>query len=124
MDRQSQQDDSTTGTSRRAFMRNAGLAGAAATAATATARAGQGWRPDPEGLQFTLAVQPDTQFLYFAPGIRPEPQKASFRYIVEGGGDDGAPSQNIVFMVRPGRQEPGQHRPQRAHRHPGPVRRP
>jgi hypothetical protein len=37
-------------------------------------------------------VQPDTQFLYFAPSIRPEPQKASFRYIVEGG--DGAESQN------------------------------
>ena len=53
------------------------------------------WAPDPESPQFTLAVMPDTQFLYFAPSIRPEPQLASFRYIVDraNGGSD-----NIVFM--------------------------
>jgi hypothetical protein len=42
---------------------------------------------------------PDTQFLYFAPSIMPEPQLASFKYIVDqANGDDG----NIVFMAHLG----------------------
>ena len=42
---------------------------------------------------------PDTQFLYFAPSIMPEPQLASFRYIVDqANGDNG----NIVFMAHLG----------------------
>lgn len=105
--------NATRGPGRRSFLRAAGLAGAGAAAlgtGVATARdasaavvsglAGAGkWNPDAESPQFTLAVMPDTQFLYFAPSIRPEPQLASFRYIVDraNGGSD-----NIVFMAHLG----------------------
>jgi hypothetical protein len=105
---------SPAGPNRRAFLRTSALAGAGAAAAgvagTGTASAattpatssgtGAGqWNPDPGSPQFTLAVMPDTQFLYFAPSIRPEPQLASFRYIVDraNGGSD-----NIVFMAHLG----------------------
>jgi hypothetical protein len=70
----------------------AGPAGGAGTAR---------WHPDPNSLQFTLAVMPDTQFLYWASdgSIKPEPQEASFRYIVDSANDaDG----NIVFMAHLG----------------------
>jgi 3',5'-cyclic AMP phosphodiesterase CpdA len=52
-----------------------------------------------ESLRFTVAVMPDSQLLYSAPSIMPEPQLASFRYIVDraNGGDD-----NIVFMAHLG----------------------
>jgi hypothetical protein len=111
-------DTAGRGPGRRSFLRAAGLAGAGAaalgTAAVAAPQAasaavtnpaaggasGSGqWNPDPDSPQFTLAVMPDTQFLYFAPSIRPGPQLASFRYIVDraNGGSD-----NIVFMAHLG----------------------
>jgi hypothetical protein len=103
------------GPGRRSFLRAAGLAGAGAAAlgvagaesasaavtgsAPAIAPGSGKWNPDPDSPQFTLAVMPDTQFLYFAPSIRPEPQLASFQYIVDraNGGSD-----NIVFMAHLG----------------------
>ena len=104
---------------RRSFLRNIGLAGAGAAALSAGALGadslldapqalaainsdslGKGtWSPDTGSPRFTVAVMPDTQFLYFAPSIMPEPQLASFRYIVDraNGGSD-----NIVFMAHLG----------------------
>jgi Concanavalin A-like lectin/glucanases superfamily len=109
----------STGTNRRGFLRTAGLAGAGAAAlgsigagagaASAGTRAGAPagspggarWNPDPESLQFTLAVMPDTQFLFWGTqgSVSPEPQQASFRYVIENSGD---PGNNIVFMAHLG----------------------
>ncbi|WP_443064684.1 LamG-like jellyroll fold domain-containing protein [Streptomyces sp. NBC_00588] len=105
------------GHSRRGFLRNAALAGAGtaalgvgtsalgATPAVA-ADAGKGgrvgpWRPDPTALQFTLAVMPDTQFLYWGSqdSVNRTPQEASFRYIIDNSTDS---TQNIVFMAHLG----------------------
>jgi hypothetical protein len=109
-------DKDSRGGSRRSFLRAAGLAGAGAAALGAGAGGlldsqpalaainpqslgGGRWDPDPESPRFTVAVMPDTQFLYFAPSIMPEPQLASFRYIVDrANGDNG----NIVFMAHLG----------------------
>ncbi|MBV9793334.1 MAG: Tat pathway signal sequence domain protein [Actinobacteria bacterium] len=107
------------GPDRRAFLRNAGLAGAGAAAlstmgagaaAAATnapaqpaAPAGGGrWSPDSGSLQFTLAVMPDTQFLYWGEqgSVSPAPQEASFRWIIEQSGDAGG--DNIVFLAHLG----------------------
>ena len=106
------------GADRRAFLRNAGLAGAGAvalsslTATTAFAdtpssdgaqipTAGR-WNPDTESLRFTLAVMPDTQFLYWGTqgSVNPAPQEASFRYVLENNGD--ASGDNIVFLAHLG----------------------
>ena len=107
------------GTNRRGFLRTAGLAGAGAAALTtmgaerasaataapaqdgATAGGGR-WNPDPDSLQFTLAVMPDTQFLYWGDqgSISPAPQEASFRYIIEQSGDRSG--DNIVFLAHLG----------------------
>jgi hypothetical protein len=104
------------GQGRRAFLRNAGLTGAGvagaammgpltagtASAATvptsATDNVAQWWNPDSESLQFTLAVMPDTQFMYWGTqgSINSEPQEASFRYIINQSGDK--TGDNIVFM--------------------------
>ena len=105
----------TNGPSRRAFLRTAGLVGAGAAAlgplaagtafADTASPAGHGggrWNPDPESPQFTLAVMPDTQFMYWGSqgSVNPEPQEASFHYIA---GDSGAESgDNIVFMAHLG----------------------
>jgi hypothetical protein len=102
---------------RRAFLRTAGLAGAGAAAlgagtaasasATTTNEAGAAktgeWKPDAESLQFTLAVMPDTQFLYWGTqgSINPEPQEESFRYIISNSGTK-ANENNIVFMAHLG----------------------
>jgi Concanavalin A-like lectin/glucanases superfamily/Calcineurin-like phosphoesterase len=104
------------GGTRRSFLRAAGLAGAGAAALGAGAGGlldsqpalaainqkslgGGSWNPDVESPRFTVAVMPDTQFLYFAPSIMPEPQLASFRYIVDqANGGNG----NIVFMAHLG----------------------
>ena len=94
-------DEAPTGPSRRAFLRSAALAGTGAAALGTLSAAATGnpggdgrWEPDPAGPQFTLAVMPDTQFLYWGSqnSIHPAPQEASFRYIVESAND------NIVFM--------------------------
>ena len=101
---------------RRAFLRTAGLAGAGAaalgavsagpaSAATANETAGKTgkWEPDTESLQFTLAVMPDTQFLYWGTqgSINPEPQEESFRYIINNSGTK-TNENNIVFMAHLG----------------------
>jgi hypothetical protein len=109
-------DRDSHGGTRRSFLRAAGLAGAGAAALGAGAGGlldsqpalaainpqslGAGtWNPDPESPRFTVAVMPDTQFLYFAPSIMPEPQLASFRYIVDRANADNG---NIVFMAHLG----------------------
>ena len=105
------------GPNRRAFLRTTGLAGAGvaalgagvagpATAAmaspsTATPLAGIGkWQPDPESPRFTLAVMPDTQFLYWGSqgSIEAAPQEESFRYVIDNSGSQS----NIVFMAHLG----------------------
>ena len=109
-------DRDSRGGTRRSFLRAAGLAGAGAAALGAGAGGlldsqpalaainpqslGAGaWNPNGESPRFTVAVMPDTQFLYFAPSIMPEPQLASFRYIVDRANAD---SGNIVFMAHLG----------------------
>jgi hypothetical protein len=85
--------------SRRGFLGSAALAGAGAAAFKSAPALAAGstttWRPDPDSLQFTLAVMPDTQFLYWGSqnSIDRTPQEASFRYIIDNG---------IVFMAHLG----------------------
>ncbi|MFJ4849420.1 MULTISPECIES: LamG-like jellyroll fold domain-containing protein [unclassified Streptomyces] len=112
------------GNSRRGFLRNAALAGAGAAAVgvggaafgvtpASAAEAGNAedaarhggksgkWNPDPTSLQFTLAVMPDTQFLYWGSqdSVNRTPQEESFRYIINNSGN---PDNNIVFMAHLG----------------------
>lgn len=120
MRRQDGEDTSppeSNGTNRRAFLRTAGLAGAGAaaigagvvgpaTAALASTSAapqlaGLGkWQPDTESPRFTLAVMPDTQFLYWGTqgSIEAGPQQESFQYVIDNSGT----SANIVFMAHLG----------------------
>ena len=106
-----------SGPSRRGFLRNTALAGAgaaaigiggsvvdgsSASAATAAPKTRAGtWKPNPTALQFTLAVMPDTQFLYWGSqdSVNRAPQEESFRYIIEHSAD---PNTNIVFMAHLG----------------------
>ena len=106
---------SPNGPNRRGFLRTAGLAGVGvagattlagrtvspAVAGTTAARSGPGaWNPDPDSPQFTLAVMPDTQFLYWGSqgSVNPEPQEESFRYVIA----NSASSANVVFMAHLG----------------------
>ncbi len=93
---------SELGASRRTVLRAAGLAGvgsvavpAKASAATSTT-AGR-WDPDPDSPRFTLVVMPDTQYLFDADRIHPEPLVASFDYILAHAKD-----RNIVFLAHLG----------------------
>ena len=105
----------SNGPNRRAFLRTAGLTGAgvaalgAVTAGPAAAAGdapaaglGAGWNPDPDSPRFTLAVMPDTQFMYWGSqgSVNPEPQEESFRYIIANSGKGSAG--NIVFMAHLG----------------------
>ncbi|GGW48166.1 Tat pathway signal sequence domain protein [Streptomyces galilaeus] len=86
------------GAGRRGFLRATALLGAAATASVAlpavTAEATpSGRRPDPDSRRFTLAVMPDTQYLFDGPSIDKAPVEASLRYLLEHGRDE-----NIVFL--------------------------
>ncbi|MEW2303489.1 LamG-like jellyroll fold domain-containing protein [Streptomyces sp. NPDC006655] len=89
------------GAGRRTFLRATALLGAAATAAgagvalpaVAEASAGSRRRPDTESRRFTLAVMPDTQYLFDGPSIDPAPVEASLRYLL-----DQAEEDNIVFL--------------------------
>ncbi|MGA5453694.1 LamG-like jellyroll fold domain-containing protein [Streptomyces umbrinus] len=88
------------GAGRRNFLRATALIGAATAAValpTATAQAapssGTRWRPDADSRRFTLAVMPDTQYLFDGASINPAPIEASLRYILEHGKDE-----NIVFL--------------------------
>jgi hypothetical protein len=99
-----------SGQSRRGFLALAG-AGAAAvgvgalgsTPAVAAEDAGKSgrWNPDSTALQFTLAVMPDTQFLYWGSqdSVNRAPQEESFRYVIE---NSGSGTDNIVFMAHLG----------------------
>lgn len=107
----------SAGHSRRGFLRNAALAGAGAAAAGVgasalgttpafaadAARSGRTgtWRPDSTALRFTLAVMPDTQFLYWGSqdSVNRTPQEESFRYIID---NSGVADNNIVFMTHLG----------------------
>ncbi|MFD8305292.1 LamG-like jellyroll fold domain-containing protein [Streptomyces sp. NPDC059690] len=86
------------GAGRRGFLRATALLGAAATAgvalpAVAEAASASSRRPDTESRRFTLAVMPDTQYLFDGPSIDPAPVEASLRYLLEHGRDE-----NIVFL--------------------------
>ncbi|MGI5459554.1 LamG-like jellyroll fold domain-containing protein [Streptomyces sp. CA-249302] len=87
------------GAGRRSFLRATALLGAAATAGVAlpavaeAAPASGGWRPDSTSRTFTLAVMPDTQYLFDGPSINAAPIEASLRYLLEHGKDE-----NIVFL--------------------------
>ncbi|MEU1302063.1 LamG-like jellyroll fold domain-containing protein [Streptomyces shenzhenensis] len=112
-----QSSPDTAGHNRRGFLRNAALAGAGAAVVGATAsplgaapafaadtaRTGKTgpWRPDSTSLQFTLAVMPDTQFLYWGSqdSVNRTPMEESFRYIIDNSGND---ENNIVFMAHLG----------------------
>ncbi|MGV4986350.1 LamG-like jellyroll fold domain-containing protein [Streptomyces sp. NRAIS4] len=90
------------GAARRGFLRATALLGAAATAGVALPSVAQaagkgGRRPDADSRRFTLAVMPDTQYLFDGPSIYPAPLEASLRYLLEHGGDD-----NIVFLAHLG----------------------
>ncbi|MEU7718749.1 LamG-like jellyroll fold domain-containing protein [Streptomyces tibetensis] len=86
------------GAGRRGFLRATALLGATAAAVSAlpavTAQATPAnWRPDPRSRRFTLAVMPDTQYLFDGPSIDTAPVEASLRYLLEHGGQE-----NIVFL--------------------------
>ncbi|MFE4578174.1 twin-arginine translocation signal domain-containing protein, partial [Streptomyces chartreusis] len=98
---QEQGEAPQAGAGRRGFLRATALLGAAATAGVALpgvaeaspSTATAGWRPDADSRRFTLAVMPDTQYLFDGPSINPAPIEASLRYLLEHGRDD-----NIVFL--------------------------
>ncbi|MER6180090.1 LamG-like jellyroll fold domain-containing protein [Streptomyces sp. NPDC001652] len=86
------------GAGRRSFLRATALLGAAATAGVALpgvaeAAAQSRWRPDADSRRFTLAVMPDTQYLFDGPSIDKAPVEASLRYLLEHGKDE-----NLVFL--------------------------
>ncbi|MEH0417108.1 LamG-like jellyroll fold domain-containing protein [Streptomyces sp. B21-083] len=89
------------GAGRRTFLRATALIGAAATTSVAlptaaeavTDKARSSWRPDTDSRRFTLAVMPDTQYLFDGPSIDKAPVEASLRYLLEHGRDE-----NIVFL--------------------------
>lgn len=97
-----QEEAAQTGAGRRGFLRATALLGAAATAGLTLPAAAEAaterapsvqWRPDPVGRRFTLAVMPDTQYLFDGPSIDREPVEASLRHLLEHGRDE-----NIVFL--------------------------
>jgi hypothetical protein len=96
---------SGTEASRRTVLRTAGLVGIGTVAASTKASAANAasadrtasWRPDPDSPRFTLAVMPDTQYLFDADRIHPEPLVASFDYILRTAAD-----RNIAFLAHLG----------------------
>ncbi|KUM70221.1 LamG-like jellyroll fold domain-containing protein [Streptomyces griseorubiginosus] len=94
------QEAPQAGAGRRSFLRATALLGAAAGAAAALPAVAEaapasvfGHRPDPDSRRFTLAVMPDTQYLFDGPSIDKAPVEASLRYLLEHGKDE-----NIVFL--------------------------
>ncbi|MGP3942660.1 hypothetical protein [Streptomyces sp. 6N106] len=69
------------------------LAPPAAAAPASGATGAPAWHPDPESPGFTLAVMPDTQYLFDSESIHPAPVEASFRYLLSH-----AREENIVFL--------------------------
>ncbi|WP_369231691.1 LamG-like jellyroll fold domain-containing protein [Streptomyces sp. R21] len=97
---QNQGEAEQAGAARRSFLRATALLGAAATAgvalptvAEAAPASASSRRPDPESRRFTVAVMPDTQYLFDGPSIDKTPVEASLRYLLEHGKDE-----NIVFL--------------------------
>ncbi|MFC7274156.1 LamG-like jellyroll fold domain-containing protein [Paractinoplanes rhizophilus] len=97
-----------TGPNRREVLRSAAVAGAGVAVGALSVTpvfgggsglAGSNGRPEPDAAspQFTLAIMPDTQFLYWGSqnSINPAPLEESFRYVI--GSDD-----NIVFLAHLG----------------------
>ncbi|MHA3701930.1 metallophosphoesterase [Jatrophihabitans sp. YIM 134969] len=97
-------------TSRRAFLRTGGLIGAGAAVATglglpsATSAAAAPapapaatWKPDTTSPRFTLAVMPDTQYLFDGAAIHPGPLQASLQWLL-----DHQAEHNIVFLAHLG----------------------
>ncbi len=72
----------------------AGLAAPLLTGSPAAAAAG---RTDPGSARFTLAVLPDTQYLFDADRSDPAPLRATFRYLLRERADE-----NIVFLTHLG----------------------
>jgi hypothetical protein len=68
-------------------------AAATASAAAESPASAARWRPDPDSRRFTLAVMPDTQYLFDGPSIDKAPVEASLRYLLEHGREE-----NIVFL--------------------------
>ncbi|WP_031073878.1 LamG-like jellyroll fold domain-containing protein [Streptomyces sp. NRRL WC-3742] len=121
--------DGPAAAGRRRFLRGAGLLGAGvgtgglgllgATPASAAsgdasekaekaekakkAKGGGRWQPDPDARRFTVAVMPDTQYLFDQDRIHPAPLEASIRYVLDGGvnREDGT-DDNIVFLAHLG----------------------
>ncbi|MBO1419287.1 LamG-like jellyroll fold domain-containing protein [Streptomyces sp. FH025] len=121
--------DGSAAAGRRRFLRGAGLLGAGVgsaglgllTAGPASAAPKPGdrpsdqndgkkpkkrknrWQPDPDARQFTVAVLPDTQYLFDQDRIHPAPLEASVRYVLDGGvnREDGT-DDNIVFLAHLG----------------------
>ncbi|ADI06281.1 hypothetical protein SBI_03160 [Streptomyces bingchenggensis BCW-1] len=101
--RPDQASEPQTGTRRRTFLRTTGLVGAGvaipgleaapAGAAEPAAEQAPAWRPDPDSPRFTVAVMPDTQYLFDGESIHPAPVEASFRYLLSR-----AREENIVFL--------------------------
>ena len=94
------QESAQSHSGRRNFLRATALLGAAATVALPTATAQAASRrpkPDPESRRFTLAVMPDTQYLFDGPSIDKKPVEASLRYLLEHGAKE-----NIVFLTHLG----------------------
>ncbi|MFE5887708.1 LamG-like jellyroll fold domain-containing protein [Streptomyces sp. NPDC056462] len=87
------------GAGRRGFLRATALLGAAATAGVALPTVAEAspapadWRPNADSRRFTLAVMPDTQYLFDGPSINAAPVEASLRYLLEHGREE-----NIVFL--------------------------
>ncbi|MFE2317171.1 hypothetical protein ACFXC8_29290 [Streptomyces sp. NPDC059441] len=76
-----------------------GASPAFAADATKTAEVGK-WNPDPTSLQFTVAVMPDTQFLYWGSqdSVNRTPQEESFRYII----NNSTTRRSSAAVARPG----------------------
>lgn len=75
----------------------AALVGAGAAPAFAEVSAARTWCPDPDSPRFTLAVMPDTQYLFDEDRIHPAPLAASLTYLL-----DNAKRDNIVFLTHLG----------------------
>lgn len=114
--------------SRRTFLRGAGVLGAGAAttgllgaAPAYAAGSGQGgaaddpygsttmtpaprgtWRPDPDDPRFTVIVMPDTQYMFDQDRIHPVPVESSFRYVLDPAARKGGNDENIVFLAHLG----------------------
>ncbi|PJE97290.1 Tat pathway signal sequence domain protein [Streptomyces carminius] len=96
--------DRRNGVARRALLRTAVAAPAAGAATTAlgdgpahAAAPGGGGRFDPDSPRFTVAVLPDTQYLFDADSADPAPLRETFRYLVAERG-----RKNIAFVAHLG----------------------